>query len=183
MRGKFSFGCCFSFGTVLLVATLSTRHRGPGTDARRADLADGMRLFPQKKLPSLPWLGRGRAQDGQPDAGRANLRESVLDRADLIMADQMRAPGRRDAGIRQARLQRTPMLRHEAGRLKSRQLTVAGSTGPVAAREIELLADFLFAKIVRKGPWITPSASILGSDVEACGDSRSDDPVRIVMPA
>ena len=60
-------------------------------------------------------LGGGRPQDGQPDARRL---EPARDEARSRQArddDQVRAAGNRDAGVRQVRVHRRPLLRHEAG--------------------------------------------------------------------
>jgi len=90
----------------------------------------------------------------------ANLRETKLERGDLIVADQVRAPGKEHAGLRQARVQRRSLLRHEAGRPESSGLSLPDPPATLQPREIELLADFMFAKIIGKGPMNARGASI-----------------------
>src|SRR5438445_64415 len=59
-----------------------------------ADIADGMRLFQQKGNCQAchGWAGDGRKMDTQMPDG-ANLRESKLDRATLIMIVKCGVPG------------------------------------------------------------------------------------------
>src|SRR2546428_13535665 len=60
-----------------------------------ADVAEGMRLFLQKGNCQAchGWAGDGRKMDSQMPDG-ANLRETKLDRGDVIVAVKCRRPGR-----------------------------------------------------------------------------------------
>jgi hypothetical protein len=59
----------------------------------------------------------------------------------------------------------------KAADLKSRGLTLPDAPATLQPREMELLLDFLFAKVVGKGP-MTPAQCLdyWGSAVEACGE-------------
>ena len=137
-----------------------------------ADIAAGARLFRQKGNCQAchGWAGDGRKIDNQMPDG-ANLRESVLDRETLILLDQVRATRQRDAGVRQVRLQRRPLLRPEAGRPQITQAADARSAGDTAAARDRAIADFLFAKVIGQGPMDRAKCiEYWGSDVEACSE-------------
>jgi Cytochrome C oxidase, cbb3-type, subunit III len=137
-----------------------------------ADIAAGMRLFRQKGNCQAchGWAGDGRKMDSQMPDG-ANLRESVLDRDTLILLIKCGRPGTgmppfdkfaysdgRCYGLKQADL-KSP----------ARQMPDPPAT--LQAREIDAIADFMFAKIIGKGPMDrTKCIDYWGSDVEACGE-------------
>lgn len=137
-----------------------------------ADLAEGMRLFQQKGNCQAchGWAGDGRKMDNQMPDG-ANLRETKLDRGALVMVVKCGLPGTgmpaydrfaysdgRCYGIRQADL-------------KSRGLTIADPPTTLQPREVEMLADFLFAKIIGKGPMDRAQcAEYWGSNLEICSE-------------
>src|SRR5262245_41992746 len=101
----------------------------------------------------------------------ANLRETTLDRQNLIMVIKCGRPGSgmpafdkfaysdgRCYGLKQADL-----------RAKNLQMTEPPAT--LVAREIDALADFMLAKIVGKGPMDHAKCiDYWGSDVEACNE-------------
>jgi hypothetical protein len=141
-------------------------------DPDPADVAAGMRLFRQKGNCQAchGWAGDGRKMDSQMPDG-ANLRESVLDRETLILLIKCGRPGTgmppfdkfaysdgRCYGLKQADL-KSP----------ARQMPDPPAT--LQAREIDAIADFMFAKIVGKGPMDRAKCiDYWGSDVEACGE-------------
>ena len=117
------------------------------------DVADGMRLFHQKGNCQAchGWAGDGRKTDSQMPDG-PNLRETKLDRAGLVMIikcgilnsqmpafDKFAYTDRRCYGKTQADL-------------KSYPTRMPDPPAPLQQREIELVADFLIAKVVGKGP-------------------------------
>ena len=68
------------------------------------------------------------------------------------------------------RLQRRSLLQHEAGGSESAKISRCRTRlRTLIGREIEQVADFLFAKVIGKGP-MTHASCIehWGSDVEAC---------------
>src|SRR5262245_50449797 len=80
------------FRTALLTLALTAAARAQTPDP--ADIADGMRIFQQKGNCQAchGWAGDGRKMDSQMPDG-ANLRESKLDRATLIMIVKCGVPG------------------------------------------------------------------------------------------
>ena len=160
----------FPGGVALLALVLAAAARAQTPDP--ADIADGMRIFQQKGNCQAchGWAGDGRKMDSQMPDG-ANLRESKLDRETLIMIIKCGVPGGgmppfdkfaysdgRCYGMRQADL-------------KARGVTMASPAATLQPREVEMLADFLFAKVIRKGPMDRAKCiDYWGSDVEACGE-------------
>jgi hypothetical protein len=149
-----------------LLLAPSARAQVPHT----GDVAEGMRLFLQKGNCQAchGWAADGRKTDNQmPDA--PSLRETQLDRDNLILTVKCGRPGRgmpafdrlaysdgRCYGMKQADLKRLGL----------------GLTDPPATlqpREIEMLADFLFAKIIGKGAMTRARcAEYWGAEVELC---------------
>jgi mono/diheme cytochrome c family protein len=136
------------------------------------DLAAGMRIYRQKAdcQACHGWAGDGRKMDSQMPDG-ANLRNSRLPRAGVILAIKCGRPGRSMPAF--------DRLAYSDGRCYDMKLADLQRTGqqlpdPAATlqpREIEQLTDFLFAKIMAKGP-MTRAACIefWGSEVEACSE-------------
>ena len=137
-----------------------------------ADIADGMRLFRQKGncQSCHGWAGDGRKMDSQMPDG-ANLRETRLDRAALIMTIKCGLPG--------TGMPPFDKFAYSDGRcygLKQADLAKAGQrmSDPPATlqnREIEFLADFMFAKMIGKGPMNhAKCVEFWGKDVDACNE-------------
>jgi mono/diheme cytochrome c family protein len=153
---------------VLLVAPVSLVAQTP--DA--SDIAEGARLFRQKGncQSCHGWAGDGRKMDTQMPDG-ANLRETRLDRAALIMTIKCGLPGTgmppfdkfaysdgRCYGLKQAD------LRQAGHRMSDPPATLQN-------REIEFIADFMFAKMIGKGPMDhAKCVEFWGQDTEACGE-------------
>ena len=160
--------------TVIMVAMLQLAS-APTARAQTldpADLAAGFRLFRQKGNCQAchGWAGDGRKMDSQMPDG-ANLRESVLDREVLMLIVKCGRPGTgmppfdkfaysdgRCYGLKQADLKGP-----------TRQMPDPPAT--LQAREIEAIADFMFAKIIGKGPMDRAKCvDYWGSDVETCNE-------------
>ena len=142
--------------------------RAQSTDP--ADLAAGMRLFRQKGNCQAchGWAGDGRKMDSQMPDG-ANLRETRLDRAALVMTIKCGLPG--------TGMPPFDKFAYSDGRcygLKQADLTRLGqrmSDPPdtLQVREIETLVDFMYAKIIGKGPMNHARCiEFWGSDLQAC---------------
>ncbi len=131
-----------------------------------SDIADGARLFRQKgNCQSC----HGSAGAQMPDG--ANLRETRLDRAALIMTIKCGLPGTgmppfdkfaysdgRCYGLKQADLR-------QAGQRMSDPPTTLQN------REIEYIADFMFAKVIGKGPMNHEKCvEYWGQETEVCGE-------------
>jgi hypothetical protein len=151
---------------MMVIAAPAARAQAP------ADIREGMELFMDKANCSAchGWAGDGRKMDSQMPDG-ANLRESVLDRETLILLIKCGRPGTgmppfdkfaysdgRCYGLKQADL-KSP----------TRQMPDPPAT--LQAREIDTIVDFMFAKIVGKGPMDRAKCiDYWGSDVEACSE-------------
>jgi hypothetical protein len=134
------------------------------------DVAAGMRIYRQKAdcQACHGWAADGRKMDSQMPDG-ANLRATKLNRDKLIMAIKCGIPGKSMPAF--------DRLAYSDGRcygMKQADLQKLGSTMPDPAatlqpREIEQVDDFLFAKVVGKGP-MNHAACVeyFGSDVETC---------------
>jgi hypothetical protein len=166
-------GLLFRLATITVVATvlqLTPVARAQAPDP--ADIAAGMRLFRQKGNCQAchGWAGDGRKLDSQMPDG-ANLRQSVLDRETLILLIKCGRPGTgmppfdkfaysdgRCYGLKQADV-RTPKLQ------------MPDPPATLQEREIDAIADFMFAKIIGQGPMDRAKCiDYWGSDVEACNE-------------
>src|SRR5258706_6661286 len=155
---------------VLLVLFSGSVAWAQGADP--SDIAEGGRLFRQKANCQAchGWAGDGRKMDTQMPDG-ANLRETTLDRKNLIMIIKC---GRHGTGM-----PAFDRLAYSDGRcyglkaavLRARELTLTDPPATLAPREIELIADFLFAKVIGQGP-MTHATCIAywGSEVETCSE-------------
>ncbi len=157
---------------VMLVAGLlaASAVRAQAPDA--ADVAEGMRLFRQKGNCQAchGWAGDGRKMDSQMPDG-ANLRETKLDRGDVIVAVKCGRPGRGMPAFDKFAYSDARCYGMKQADLRSRELSLPDPPATLQPREIELLADFLFAKIIGKGPMNRARCiEYWGAEVEACGE-------------
>src|SRR3954466_14045900 len=137
-----------------------------------AGIAGGARLVRQKGNCQAchGWAGDGRKLDSQMPDG-ANLRESVLDRETLIMLIKCGRPG--------SGMPPFDKFAYSDGRcyglkqvdIRSPKLQMPDPPATLQAREIDAIADFMFAKIIGQGR-LDRAKSIVhwGSDVEACSE-------------
>jgi hypothetical protein len=160
--------------TLLLAAAISGSWAAPTRGADPGDIADGMNLFLHKAgcQSCHGWAGDGRKTDNQQPDG-ANLRETQLDRELIIMTIKCGRPGRsmpaydrfaysnndgRCYGMKQADLKNNPL---------------PDAPNTLQAREIERIADFLFAKVIRQTPLdLAKCVEYWGSEVEACKELK-----------
>lgn len=118
-----------------------------------SDIAEGGRLFRQKANCQAchGWAGDGRKMDDQMPDG-ANLRETRLDRAAVAMTIKCGIPGTgmppfdkfaysdgRCYGLKRADLNRSGQH-------------VSDPPATLQVREVDLILDFLFAKVIGQGP-------------------------------
>jgi hypothetical protein len=135
-----------------------------------ADLAEGMRLFQQKGNCQAchGWAGDGRKMDNQMPDG-ANLRENKLDRSTLVMVIKCGLPGTGMPAFDRLAYSDARCYNMKQADLKSRGLTIADPPATLQPREVETLVDFMFAKIIGKGPMDRAKcAEYWGSEVETC---------------
>jgi hypothetical protein len=101
----------------------------------------------------------------------ANLRETKLDRGDLIVAIKCGRPGRSMPAFDKLAYSDARCYGMKQADLKSAGLGLPDPPSTLQPREVELLADFLFAKIIGKGSMNRARcAEYWGAEVEACGE-------------
>jgi len=154
---------------IVQIATGAAQTQTPPPDPE--NVAAGMRIFRTKAdcQACHGWAGDGRKMDTQMPDG-ANLRATKLNREKLIIAIKCGIPGKsmpafdkfaysdgRCYGMKQADLQKLGALPDPAATLQP--------------REIDQVADFLFAKVVGQGPMDRAKCiEYWGSDVAACAE-------------
>jgi mono/diheme cytochrome c family protein len=135
-----------------------------------ADVAEGMRLFQQKGNCQAchGWAGDGRKTDSQMPDG-ANLRENKLNRAGLVLTIK--------CGRLNSQMPAFDKFAYSDGRcfgktqadLKSYPTRMPDPPATLQQREIDLIADFLIAKIVGQGPINhAKCVEFWGSETDAC---------------
>jgi cbb3-type cytochrome c oxidase subunit III len=159
------------FGAAGLVALLcGTAAWAQGADP--SDIAEGGRLFRQKANCQAchGWAGDGRKMDNQMPDG-ANLRESTLSRQDLVTTIKCGRPG--------SQMPAFDRFAYSDGRcygLKQADLRASGQRMPdppatLQVREVEAIADFLMAKVVKQGAMDRAKCiEFWGSEVESCNE-------------
>ena len=150
--------------------------RGQGQAQAKApdpsDIAEGMRLYQQKGNCQAchGWAADGRKTDSQMPDG-PNLRETRLNRSALVMTIK--------CGRLATQMPAFDKFAYSDGRcygkkeadLKSYPTRMPDPPSTLQQREIELIADFLVAKVVGKGPMDHAKCiEYWGSEVEACRD-------------
>ena len=160
-----------SSGAILLLA-LFTATTAWAQAADPSDIVEGGKLFRQKASCQSchGWAGDGRKMDNQMPDG-ANLRESTLDRQNLVMTIKCGRPG--------TGMPAFDKFAYSDGRcygLKQADLRASGSHMPdppatLQPREIDTIVDFLLAKVVKQGPMDRAKCiEFWGSEVEACNE-------------
>ena len=155
---------CFCLSALLLA--LSARAQTPD------DLADGMRLYLQKGNCQAchGWAGDGRKMDSQMPDG-ANLRESKLPREALVLTIKCGRPGRSMPAFDKFAYSDKRCYDMTQAELKERGLSLTDPPATLQPREIELLVDFLLARVVGKGAMDRARcAEYWGAKVEACDE-------------
>jgi hypothetical protein len=158
------------------IAAAVTLLAGPALaqTADPADIADGARLFQQKGNCQAchGWAGDGRKMDSQMPDG-ANLRETKLGREDLITTIKCGRPGTGMPAFDRLAYSDGRCYGLKQADLRARQLTLPDPPSPLAAIEIGRIADFLFAKVINKGPMDhAKCVEFWGSDVETCQELK-----------
>jgi len=145
----------------------------PSVRAQLADPEDiraGAELFRQKGdcQACQGWAGDGQKMNNEMPDG-ANLRETKLERSDLITTIKCGRPGTGMPAFDKFAYSDGRCYGLKQADLKARGLTVSDPASPLIQREIENLADFLFAKVVGKGP-VTRASCIeyWSADIDLC---------------
>lgn len=166
----------FSLSGILAAAILATtlvacearaqEQKPPSAD----DVADGMRLFEQKGNCQAchGWSGDGHKSDSQMPDG-ANLRETKLNRAGLVLLIQ--------CGKLNSQMPAFDKFAYSDGRcygktqadLKAYPTRMPDPPATLQMREINLVVDFLIAKVVGKGPMDRAKCvEFWGSETDTC---------------
>jgi hypothetical protein len=156
---------------LVIAASLHVEHTVAQTQTFDPDnVAAGMRIFRQKGdcQACHGWAADGRKMDSQMPDG-ANLRTTTLERDRLITVIKCGVPGRgMPAFDRLAYSDGRCYMMTEAD-LQKRQLTLPDPPATLQPREIDQVADFLFAKVIGQGPMDRAKCiDYWGSDVDAC---------------
>jgi hypothetical protein len=134
------------------------------------DIAEGMRLYQQKGNCKAchGWAGDGKNRDTEMPEG-ANLRETRLNRAGLILLIK--------CGKLNSQMPAFDKFAYSDGRcygkkqadLRAYPTRMPDPPATLQQREIELVADFLLAKVVGKGPMDhAKCVDFWGSETDAC---------------
>ena len=139
-----------------------------------SDIAEGLRLFEQKGNCQAchGWSGDGHKSDSQmPDA--PNLRETKLNRNGLVNIIK--------CGRLNSQMPAFDKFAYSDGRcygkkqadLKAYPTRMPDPPATLQLREIELIADFLIAKVVGKGPMDRAKCvEFWGSEADTCKDFK-----------
>ena len=137
-----------------------------------ADVAEGMRLYLRKGdcQTCHGWAADGRKMDSQmPDS--PSLRDTRLDRARLVMTIKCGRPGTGMPAFDKFAYSDGRCYGLKQADIRSPKLQMPDPPATLQAREIDALADFMFAKIIGQGPMDRAKCiDYWGSDVEACGE-------------
>ncbi len=143
----------------------------PGLGQAADDFAGGRRIFLEKADCAYchGWAGDG-AGAGQSPGGAANLRASKLDRDALIMVISCGIPGRAMPHFDDQAYTDKRCYGMTADELGDRVPPFPPSTA-LPPRDIALVADYLIAKVVGRGP-VTREECVetLGPRVRSCGE-------------
>jgi hypothetical protein len=157
---------------VAAVLFASSAHGQEQQPLNASDVADGMRLYQQKGNCQAchGWAGDGHKADSQMPDG-ANLRETKLNRAGLITVIK--------CGRLNSQMPAFDKFAYSTGDkrcygktqadLKAYTTRMPDPPATLQQREIELVADFLIAKVVGKGPMNhAKCVEFWGSETDAC---------------
>ena len=150
-------------------------YAGAARAADANDIAEGMRLFMQKGncQQCHGWAGDGRKMDNQAPDG-ANLRETKLDRANFVMIVKCGLPGTGMPPFDRLAYSDGRCFGKKEADLKAQGIKMSDPPATLQPREVELLADFAYAKIVGKGPMDKAKcAEYWGSAAEACNELKN----------
>ena len=134
------------------------------------DVAAGMRIYRQKGdcQACHGWAADGRKMDTQMPDG-ANLRTTRLNRQALIGAIKCGRPGKGMPAFDKLAYSDGRCFGMKEADLKRQNLELPDPPATLQSREIDQVADFLFEKVVGKGPMDHARCiEYFGSDIAAC---------------
>ncbi len=151
---------------VLAVSSAQAQAPDPG------DVAEGLRLYQQKANCQAchGWAADGRKTDSQMPDG-PNLRELRMQRTALITLIKCGRPGTNMPAFDKFAYTDGRCFGMKLADVKAMPTRMPDPPATLQPREIEYIADFLFAKVIGKGPMDRAKcADFWGSDVDACRD-------------
>ena len=137
-----------------------------------ADIAEGLRLYQQKGNCQAchGWAADGQKTDSQMPDG-PNLRETKLDRAKLVTTIKCGRPGTGMPAFDKFAYSDGRCYGMKESDLKKFATRMPDPPATLQVREVELIVDFLTAKVVGKGPLDhAKCVEFWGADVDACRD-------------
>jgi cbb3-type cytochrome c oxidase subunit III len=157
---------------IALAGASAARVGAQATSPDPSDLAEGRRLYEQKANCQAchGWSGDGHKTDNQMPDG-ANLRETKLPRAGLVMTIK--------CGRLNSQMPAFDKFAYSDGRcygktqadLKSYATRMPDPPATLQQREVDLIVDFLMARVVGKGPMDhAKCVEFWGEDAEVCKD-------------
>jgi len=158
-------------GTIVAAAFFATGAAWQATQPlSESDIADGMRLYQQKGNCQAchGWAADGHKSDSQMPDG-PSLRDTKLNRSGLVTTIK--------CGRLNSQMPAFDKFAYSDGRcygktqadLKSYPTRMPDRPATLQQREIELIADFLLAKVVGKGPMDRAKCiEFWGSDTDVC---------------
>lgn len=135
-----------------------------------ADIAAGLRIFRSKGdcQSCHGWAGDGRKMDTQMPDG-ANLRTTRLNRNGIMIAIKCGRPGKEMPAFDRLAYSDGRCNNLKTADLERLKLELPEPASTLQPREIEQVTDFLFAKVIGKGPMNRAACiEFWGTDVEAC---------------
>ena len=153
---------------VIAGAALSSSPRAQEPDPE--SVAAGMRIFRTKGdcQSCHGWAADGRKMDTQMPDG-ANLRTTRLNRANLVAAIKCGRPGKGMPAFDRLAYSDGRCYDMKEADLKRLGLQLPDPPATLQPREIDMVVEFLFAKVIGKGPMDRATCiEYWGSDVEAC---------------
>src|SRR5688572_31906488 len=154
MAGRTTFLGFSQSAVCLAIACLAAIASGAQAQTRSAeDIAAGMRIFRQKGdcQACHGWAGDGRKMDSQMPDG-ANLRTTGLNRDGIVRAIKCGRPGKSMPAFDRLAYTDGRCADLKLADLERLGLQLPDPAATLQPREIELLTDFLFAKVIGKGP-------------------------------
>jgi hypothetical protein len=157
-----------------LIAPLAAASYAHAQTVDPGDVAEGMRLFMQKGNCQAchGWAGDGRKMDNQMPDG-ANLRESKLDRNNFVMIVKCGLPGTGMPPFDRLAYSDGRCFGKKQADLSAMGIKMADPPATLQPREVELIADFAFAKIVGKGAMNRAKcADYWGAPTDVCNELK-----------
>ena len=152
--------------TLLVITATAVQAQTPNA----SDIAAGSQLYRQKGNCQAchGWAGDGRKMDNQMPDG-ANLRETKLERKDLIAAIKCGRPGTGMPAFDRLGYSDGRCYGLKQADLMARGLVMPDPPATLIQSEVDTLVDFLFAKVIGQGPMNHAKCiDFWGSDVELC---------------